>query len=306
MRKIKIIKQEIFVSKKINFKKVVIKMSNFVESKKIKWYNTRIGGLIMYKLIAIDLDGTLLNSYGEVSEDNKKAIKKAINKGIEVVLTSGRMSDSVLSIADEVGANNYIISGNGSLIYDLKNEKILYNQCIPKDKVLKIVKICEENSIYYTINTEKYILAKSLNYNLMYYYYENSKKPENKKTKINIVENIEKYIVENDVGEITKITISDGTKSIFNGIVKKIKEITGINILEVSNMSRKIIKEGTEKSELKYFYTEITKENVDKFNAIEKLSRHLGIDILSVAAIGDNINDLEMIKNVGLRNSYGK
>ena len=259
----------------------------------------------MYKLIAIDLDGTLLNSYGDVSDENKKAIENAKNRGIEVVLTSGRMSASVMSIAEEVGADNYMISGNGALIYDLKNKKILYNQCIPKDKVLKIIKICEENSIYYTINTEKYILSKTLNYNLMYYYYENSKKPEEKKTKINVVDNIEKYITENDIGEITKITISDETEMIFKGIIKKLKDIKGINILEVSNMSRKIITAGTEKKELKYFYTEITKENVNKFEALKKLGMNLGIDTSEIAAIGDNVNDLEMIRDSGLRNNYG-
>lgn len=42
----------------------------------------------MYKLIAIDLDGTLLNSYGEVSKKNKEAITKAINKGSQVVIAS--------------------------------------------------------------------------------------------------------------------------------------------------------------------------------------------------------------------------
>ena len=63
----------------------------------------------MYKLIAIDLDGTLLNSYGEVSRENKEAIKKAKEKGIEIVLTSGRMSSSVEMIAREIGADNYII-----------------------------------------------------------------------------------------------------------------------------------------------------------------------------------------------------
>ncbi len=260
----------------------------------------------MYKLIAIDLDGTLLNSYGEVSEENIKAIEKAKKLGIEIVLTSGRMSTSVLSIAEEIGANNYIISGNGALIYDLKKQDILYNQCIPKEKVQKIIKICEENSIYYTINTEKYIISKSLNYNLMYYYYENSKKAENKKTKINIVEDVEKYIKENDVGETTKITISDSSKIIFTGITRKLEEIKGINILEVSNMSRKIIKEGTEKTEIQYFYTEITKENVNKWNAIEKLSKTIGIEQKEIVAIGDNVNDLDMIENAGLRNSYGK
>ena len=77
----------------------------------------------MYKLIAIDLDGTLLNSYGDVSDENKKAIENARKRDIEVVLTSGRMSDSVIAIADEVGANNFMIAGNGALIYDLKNKK---------------------------------------------------------------------------------------------------------------------------------------------------------------------------------------
>lgn len=63
----------------------------------------------MYKLLAIDLDGTLLNSYGEISEENKKWIKKAKEKGIEIVLTSGRMFTSVKGIAEEIEANNYII-----------------------------------------------------------------------------------------------------------------------------------------------------------------------------------------------------
>ena len=260
----------------------------------------------MYKLIAIDLDGTLLNSYGDVSDENKKAIENARKRDIEVVLTSGRMSDSVIAIADEVGANNFMIAGNGALIYDLKNKKTLYNQCIPKEKVLKIIKICEENSIYYTINTEKYILAKSLNYNLMYYYYENSKKKEDKKTRINIVEDVEKYICENDVGEITKITISDETEMIFKGITKKLKEIKGINILEVSNMSRKIINSGTEKNELRYFYTEITKENVDKFEALKKLAEYIGISTSEIVAIGDNINDKMMIENAGIGIAMGK
>ena len=63
----------------------------------------------MYKLIAIDLDGTLLNSYGEISDENKDAIKQAKQKGIEIVLASGRMSSSVINIAKEVGADNYVI-----------------------------------------------------------------------------------------------------------------------------------------------------------------------------------------------------
>lgn len=254
----------------------------------------------MYRLLAIDLDGTLLNSYGDISEENKKWVKKAKERGIEVVLTSGRTAKSVMGIAKEVEAENYIICGNGAIVYDLKNEKILHNECIPKQKVIDLVKIFEENNIYYTLNTEKYILSKKLNYNLLYYYYENSKKSDERKTNINLVDNIEKYVIEEDIGQVTKITISDESKAIFNGIMKKMSNVSRINILEVSNMSRKIIKSGTETSEINYYYTEITKENVNKWNAVEKLAKHLEIQKNEIVAIGDNINDLIMIQNAGL------
>lgn len=260
----------------------------------------------MYKLIAIDLDGTLLNSYGEISNANKEAIKKAKEKGIQIVLTSGRISSSIITLANEIEANNYIIAGNGAIVYDLKNEKILYNECIPKQKALEIIKICDENNIYYTLNTEKYILSKKLDYNLMYYNYENSKKSEDKITNINIVENLEKYINENEINSITKITISDEDKTIFKGIIKKLENLKGINILEVSNMSRKIIISGTEKKEINYFYTEITKEGVNKWEAIKKLATYLKIKNNEIATIGDNINDLEMIENAGLGIIMGK
>lgn len=109
----------------------------------------------MYKLIAIDLDGTLLNSYGEISEENKLAIKKAIESGCEVVLTSGRVMSSIKNFSKEIGAENFLISGNGSAILDIKNDNIIYNQNLEKEKVLKIVKLCDENSIYYSVYTEK-------------------------------------------------------------------------------------------------------------------------------------------------------
>lgn len=190
--------------------------------------------------------------------------------------------------------------GNGAIAYDLKNEKNIFNGCIPKEKALSIIKICDENNIYYTVNTEKYIISKKLKNNLVYYYYENSRKSEKRITNINLVENAEKYIKENDVGEVTKITISDEDKSIFNGIIRKLKEINGINILEVSNMSRKIIKSGTETVEMNYFYTEITKENINKWQTLKKLANYLNIEETEIVAIGDNINDMEMIQNAGL------
>lgn len=77
----------------------------------------------MYKLVAIDLDGTLLDSYGQVSERNKNAIQKAVDLGTKVVLASGRGTMSVRNFATEINANEYMICGNGSMVYDLKMKK---------------------------------------------------------------------------------------------------------------------------------------------------------------------------------------
>ena len=259
----------------------------------------------MYKLIAIDLDGTLLNSYGEVSEENANAIKKAIENGIEVVLASGRVYSSVKNIAKEIGAENYIISGNGSLVYDMKKDEIIYDQFMDKKKVLDIIRICDENSIYYNIYTEDTIIAKSINYNVLFYQSENSKKSESKKTKINIVENIYKYVEESPNIKILKITVCDSDKIIFSGIVRKIKTISKVNVLDISHMSRKIIKHGPEDVQVEYYYTEVSNENVDKWTAIKFLTNKLEIDENEVVAIGDNANDKQMVMNAGLGIAMG-
>ena len=135
----------------------------------------------MYKLITIDIDGTLLNCYGEVTEKNKQAINMALEKNIQVVLTSGRMPKAILPIANEINANKYIISGNGAAIYDVEKDETIYNNYMSKKKVLEIIDICEKNSMFYNVYTNNVILTKSLNYNILYYHAENKKNPDDKK-----------------------------------------------------------------------------------------------------------------------------
>ena len=77
----------------------------------------------MYKLIAVDLDGTMLNKYGIVTEETKQTIKQTIEKGTDVIIASGRPIDSIKEIAKEIESNNYFIAGNGALIYDIKKDK---------------------------------------------------------------------------------------------------------------------------------------------------------------------------------------
>ncbi len=259
----------------------------------------------MYRLVAIDLDGTMLNQYGIITEETKDVIKKVQEKNVEVIIASGRAINSVKNFSKEINSQNYFISGNGAITYDIQNDKILYENILSKQKVLQIIKVCEENSIYYNVYTENGIIAKSLNYNTLYYYKDNLSKPEENQTHINIVENVYDYIEQREE-KILKIMICDEHQSVFNSIIRKLKEISQIEVLEVSHMSRKIIKQGTEEIKLEYFYTEVSAQNVDKWNAIENLIKILDISKEEVIAIGDNANDLKMIQNAGLGIAMGE
>ena len=253
----------------------------------------------MIKLITIDIDGTLLNSYGEITDENKEAIQNALDKNIDVVLTSGRMPKAILPIAKEINSTKYLISGNGAAIYDIRNDKMIYSNYMSKKKVLEIIDICEKNSIYYNIYTNDEVLTKSLNYNILYYYHENKKKSEDKKIKINIIKNLREYVEEYDGDDFLKFTICDSDEMVFKGMMKKLKTIKDTEVLEVSHMSKKTIKLGNEDLEVSYYYTEITNKNVNKWSAIEELIKILKIKKDEVMAIGDNINDKEMVENAG-------
>lgn len=239
----------------------------------------------MYKIAAIDLDGTMLNKYGVVTDETKSAIKQTIEKGTDVIIASGRPIDSIKTIAKEIGSNNYFIAGNGSLIYDIKNDQIMYEKFLNKQKVLEIAGICEENSISYNIYTEETIIAKQLKHNVLYYYKENLKKEEKNKTSITLVEDIIDYIKSSENNKFLKITICDETKSIFNSVLRKLGTVSDIDILDVSHMSRKTIKQGTEDVDIEYFYTEISIKGADKWTAIECLINELNIEKEEVIAI---------------------
>jgi len=259
----------------------------------------------MYKLIAIDLDGTLLNSQGEISDENRLYLKKTIDRGIEVVLASGRPIDSVENLSLEIGANKYLISGNGAVVYGIQEKEILYNKFLSKAQVLNIIKMCKDNSIYCNVYTENEIIAESLNYNILFYYRENANKDEEKRTKINIVNDMYKYIESSQVEKYLKITVCDDSQLIFNSILRKLKTISDVDVLDVSHMSRKIIKDGTERIQIEYFYTEITNRNVNKWEAIKYIIEKDGIAPEEVVGIGDNINDKEMIEYAGLGVAMG-
>lgn len=259
----------------------------------------------MYKLIVSDLDGTLLNNQGAVSQKNKEAIKNAMDKNVKIVLASGRGLASTKAFSLECGINDYLISGNGSLLYDISKDETIYNNCIPTKKVLEIIDICEQNSIFYSISTTNSMLTKSINYNILGYYYENINKPDNLKTNINVVDDLYDYVKNFNIDKYFKITICDSDKIVFSRVIDTLRKIKDIEVLDVAHMSTKRIKNGTDDVKIEYYYTEITNIDVNKWNAIQILMDRLGVSKEEVIAIGDNVNDKQMLENAGLGVAMG-
>ena len=254
----------------------------------------------MYKLVAIDLDGTLLDSYGNISLKNKSVIEAVKRKGTKVIIASGRNKTSALSFSKDINSSEYVICNNGATLYDIKNNKNIYNQYIDKKKALDIIKICDENSIFYSIYTEDFVIANTINYNVLFFESENGKTLEEQRTNIKIIKDVYNYIKENENVNVLKMNICDNNKIIFDRIISKLKNIKEVNVLDVEHMTKKIIKTGTEEVTIEYYYTEITSEGVNKWNAISRLIDILNISKEEVITIGDNANDIMMIKEAGM------
>lgn len=254
----------------------------------------------MYKMIVIDIDGTLLTSDGYITEETKEALLKAQEKGVMVILASGRISSSTITYAKSIGLNSYAISGNGSVITEIETGKDIYTNCLGTKTTQNITDICKENSISCNVYTLQEILTEKIEYNILFYNIQNRELSEDKKTKINIYSDITKAVREKVDNNVSKITICDKDKSIFNSIIRKLREIKGIEVLDVSHSSHKVIDVGSEKVDVDYFYTEVTKANVDKWYAVKYLSDKLGISTEEIICIGDNANDIMMVQNCGL------
>ncbi|WAM32133.1 Cof-type HAD-IIB family hydrolase [Caldicellulosiruptor naganoensis] len=237
----------------------------------------------MYRLLAIDLDMTLLDREKKISQRNKTAITLAKRKGIHVVLCSGRILKGVLHFAKVLGLSDEIlIACNGAIIRDLKSNRDIYYIGLDNDSSLEIAKICKANNIYYHYYYKDTMIAQRLDYSSRFYYEKNKELPDDEKIEIVIDDSLETI---KDCGNlITKFVIIDKDIEKVDHVRRQIEE-------KVGNIE-------TTKSDVNIL--EVMKKGVNKRKALEFVCSYLNIDKKEVMAIGDNENDLQMIEFAGL------
>lgn len=90
------------------------------------------------KMLVLDMDGTLLNKEHTISEKNKKYIQLAKERGVKVVLVSGRDVPALKNFSKILNLNEYIGAMNGAIVYDVKNEEIIGETYLRKEHVDKL------------------------------------------------------------------------------------------------------------------------------------------------------------------------
>ena len=243
-----------------------------------------------YKMVCIDMDGTLLGKGRNISEKSKEIIKKAHEKGVEIVVTTGRIYNNAAYFSHILGVKSPVIAANGAIVRE-NNNNIIYEEYIPTVDCLEIIKVLDKNKIsfqFYTTDTiycsnliskmaTELFMTKQIGYEML-------------KIKYIMVDKIEKWedILKNNEGKMTKcIAISPKARKI-ESVKKALKKVKNITIYGSGKRS-----------------IEINYKEVSKGNAVKVLGEYYGISSDEIMCIGDNENDISMIKYAGLGVAMG-
>jgi len=235
-----------------------------------------------YKLIASDLDGTLLYDISSVSEENYRAIAEYKKMGGHFVPASGRCFYEIPQELRECEDIRYYISSNGAVVTDTATGE-LDEVLIPNETFDKIMELMSEYEIYHTVHFEgcAYMLAendseeKARYYNVNKYYYihfhENCRKLENLDGKFSQGRGVE------------MLSVFFKSQAELDECVKKLNALGGLVVTSSTDFNLEIIAEGASKGD-----------------GVRRLAKKLGISTSEAIGVGDSRNDMALLDGVGM------
>ncbi len=224
----------------------------------------------MVKLVAIDLDGTLYDSKSQISKKNKKAITECLNRGIKVVLSTGKTIYSVKKIKEELKLVHPQIASGGAAIIDTQN-KLLFEIKVPKYYADEAVKHCRKH---------KKGLALSASDGIVYYEQENQGIGFIAETGDKVVKTAD-LIQQGFTKDALLLTITISPHDPFNRLIG-----------QKLNGTVKLRRGGP-------FFLNILNREAGKTFALKKIMKMLNIEPSHVIAIGDSQNDVGMLRLAG-------
>lgn len=229
------------------------------------------------KLIALDTDGTLLNSHGKILTSTKEAVKKALDRGIKVVLCSGRPIAGLQHYMDELGIEGsaeYVVTLNGAITRDADDD-IITKDLVPSSFYRKMTAFALEHQIPFNIvDVDSRIITSDHDINPMVYV----QAYENKATLyVRAPEEMP------DDLEIAKGCFV-GDPDLLNQWEKEIRKVFGKDLYVVRADDH---------------FIELLNPRVSKGNGLKELCQNLNISSKEVMAVGDERNDISMFSFAG-------
>lgn len=237
----------------------------------------------MYKLIAIDMDGTLLRNDKTISQLTKNSIKKATELGIKIVLTTGRPIQGIKNYLNELELteeDEYVIALNGALVCKTIDYSVISSNATLTGKDLKFIytKVKDLNTSIHAFTNGYDLVNKK------------SKFSDDEEKRINLKVKVVDFLKDvSDTDEILKVVLEEEKEVLDKAIIKIPSELS----LHY-NTTRSLD-----------FMFEFMKKGCNKSTGIEILAQHLNINKDEIIAIGDAINDIEMIEYAGLGVAMG-
>lgn len=254
----------------------------------------KIEGGTMYKLIVTDMDGTFLNSFGEIPVKNLEVVNKAVDLGVEFAIVTGRPYVSVKKLLEDNGLSCFVIGCNGAQVTD-REGRLVKAHYINRESLIAIMKSAEDKDLYYQLYDDRYIYTRSrlqLLKMLKNYSGKSVRKHITLKRilggikrlffiEVRVKPNLMEFVQNNDMG-FYKIQIASLSRGELDKMLPELRAIPDVDITS-SN----------------YFNLEIGPKDINKGTALKELAEIGGIEREQIMAMGDNLNDVPMLVYAG-------
>jgi 5-amino-6-(5-phospho-D-ribitylamino)uracil phosphatase len=245
----------------------------------------------MYRLLAIDIDGTLVNSHSELTPAVRAALARAGEAGMHVVLATGRRYSHALPMVETLGIDVPLVTASGALVKDPVDHRTLYQAAFEPHVLLEALKIVDRCGFDPVVCTDTF--SQGFDYYLV--------RPEVRTPEL------EYYLAKNPGrGRFWPDLLGAPPAGIFSifstGTHEQMQSVEAALHRALPNQLHTNVLHPP-----KYigFFTEIAPVGVTKWSAIQRLAHQWGIADAEICAVGDDVNDIPMIRAAGLGVAMG-
>lgn len=233
---------------------------------------------MQYKMVAVDMDGTLLTPELRISKETIETVRKVIEREVIVTLSTGRMYPAALPFALELQLDVPLITCNGALIKCARTGKEYHKKALSREHCMEILNYCISSDLEISLYKDDDIYT-SGTYNLH---------------------------IHEEIDNTEPRIIKDLRSAVDDSVIKIMFSSKNKSALEYH--SETIYQSYKDKLNIYFslpWFTEVVHKDSNKRHALEYLSRHFGIKKEEVIAIGDNFNDMDMMQYAGLGVAMG-